>query len=120
MFEGITNKIAESVVPPIVVGAIAKYKGEGCRNLKLAIALDTDIFQLWVNNARDEGIYDLETARHYAGMAPDAKNLLTMSNIRKWLMQEGQCDIVRVIDDTPGGNDWLERILERFKEGLWG
>lgn len=120
MFEGITNKIAESVVPTLVVDTIARYKGEGCRNLKLAIALDTDIFQLWVENAENEGIYDLETARRYAGMAKDARKLLTMSNVRQWLLQQGQADIVRVIDATPGGNDWLERTLEKFKIGLWG
>lgn len=120
MFEGITNKIAESVVPPIVVGAIAKYKGDGCRNLKMVIALDTDIYELWVQNAQNEGIYDLDTARRYAGMAKDAKNLLTVSNVRQWLFQEGQADIVRTIDETPGGTDWLERTLNKFKEGLWG
>jgi hypothetical protein len=119
MFGKLTNAVAEAIIPGLVTSAICKYAGDGCCNLKTAILLDIDVFQLWVENAEQEGVTGVDEARKWARMAPSSKNLLTTTNVRKWFMEKGMFDVIRTIDGTPGGTEWFEKTLMAFRRGLW-
>jgi hypothetical protein len=119
MLEKLGNAVAEAVIPGMVTSAICNYAGDGCCNLKTAILLDIDVFQLWVENAEQEGITDLQSARKYARMAPSGKNLLTVSNVRRWFLEKGMTDVIRIIDGTPGGTEWFDKTIQAFRKGLW-
>lgn len=119
MFDGIGDKIAEHVIPGMVCGYLRQYAGQNCQNLKVAICLNMDIFDLWVQNAEKEGIRTLADVQNMTRKAPKARNLVTTTNVRKWLLEEGMTDIIKTVDTTPGGTQWFEWTVMRFREGLW-
>jgi hypothetical protein len=113
------DTIGNAVLPGMVVDIFRKYKGPDCKDLRTGILINVDLWRLWEINAEQYGEMTPEKARDYAGMFPNGKQMLTCENLRKWLLQEREWDIVRTIDSTPGGQAWLERTIERFREGLW-
>jgi hypothetical protein len=117
---GIVQKVAESVIRPMVVELLDKYSGgSNCVELKKAIILNWDLYQIWLDNYRNEGVQGPEDARKWTAMAPSARGLLTPDNVRKWLLLEKKFDILRTIDTTYGGKDWFERTINKFREELW-
>ena len=120
LFDGVTTAIAEPIIARIVVNEITRYAGPEGKGLVIAICLNKDIFQLWVDNADAEGIeYNLESARGWAQKAPAAYKLVTPVNVKKWLCKNDCAHLVRVIETTVGGDAWLEWTVRRFREGLW-
>lgn len=113
------EKIGTAFLSSIVVGAISKYAGDDCKNLRTAIALNIDIFDLWVKNYENEGLYGPDEARRWASMFPSGKNLLTASNVRIWMNEQGCSHVVEALNTIPGGDKWLRQTLDSFKRGLW-
>ena len=117
---GLLSGVSESVVSSIVVGYLDRYSGAGCSNLRLAIQENVDLFQLWVENASREGVMDLNQARFWTRKFPGVKRMVTPNNVKRWLAEKRRRDIVRAIEETAGGEAWLEWQLGRFRSGLWG
>lgn len=117
---GLLSGMSESVVSRIVCGYLDRYSGAGCSNLRKAIQENVDLFQLWVDNASREGVMDLKQARYWTRKFPHVKGMVTSSNVKRWLVEKRRSDIVRTIEETPGGKEWLDWQLERFRSGLWG
>ena len=113
------DTIGNAILPGMVVDVFRRYKGEGCKDLRTGILINVDLWRVWEVNAEQCGEMTPDQARKYASMFPDGRNLLNCENLRKWLLQEREWDIVRTIDSTPGGQDWLERTIARFRDGLW-
>lgn len=119
-FDGVTSAIAEPIIRRIVVNEITRYAGPEGKGLVLAICLNKDIFQLWVDEGEKEGVaYGLQEARRWAQRAPAAHKLLTCDNIKKWLCKNDCQHLVRVIESTTDGDAWLKWTVNRFREGLW-
>ncbi len=117
---GIVQRVAESVIRPMVVDLLDKYSGGcNCVELRKAIILNWDLYQIWLDNYQNEGVQGPEDARKWTAMAPSAKDLLTTDNVRKWLLLEKKFDILRTIDTTYGGKDWFDRTIKKFREELW-
>lgn len=117
---GLLSGVSESVVSSIVCGYLDRYSGDGCSNLRSAIQDNVDLYQLWVDNASREGVMDLKQARYWTRKFPNVKRMVTSSNVKRWLAEKKRRDIVRAIEETPGGQEWLEWQLGRFRSGLWG
>lgn len=117
---GLLSGVSELIVSNIVCGYLDRYSGKGCSNLRLAIQENVDLYQLWVDNASKEGVMDLNQARYWTRKFPGVKRMVTSSNVKRWLAEKKRRDIVRAIDETPGGQEWLEWQLGRFRSGLWG
>jgi hypothetical protein len=120
LFDGVTTAIAEPIIARIVVNEITRFAGPEGKGLVIAICLNKDIFQLWVDNGAQEGVaYGLDEARMWAQKAPKAHALLTAVNVKKWLCKNDCQHLVAVIERTSGGDAWLEWTVRRFREGLW-
>lgn len=117
---GLLSGVSESVVSSIVCGYLDRYSGNGCSNLRSAIHGNVDLYQLWVDNASKEGVMDLKQARYWTRKFPKVQGMVTSSNVKRWLVEKRRPDIVHAIDETPGGQEWLEWQLGRFRSGLWG
>lgn len=121
LLDGVTSKIAEPIIRRIVVNEITRWAGPRGDGLIGAICMNKDIFQLWVDKGAEEGVeYGLEDARGWAAKAPQAYKLLTSTNIKKWLSMNDCQHLVRVIEQTYGGDEWLDWTINRFRVGLWG
>lgn len=120
IINGVINGASEKVVSGLLCGYLRRYAGPQCANLKTAIANRTDIYQLWVENAGREGIHGLREARFWSHKFPKVQYMVTPNNVKRWLRQEGLVDIVRTVESTPGGEQWLAWQLDRFRAGLWG
>jgi hypothetical protein len=119
MFDGLTAAIAEPIMQTMVVDQIKRYAGPRGEGLRIAICLNKDIYQLWVDNADAEGIQGIDQARTWTRRAPTAKNLLTSENVKEWLRCQKCSHLISIIETTPGGNAWLEWTVRRFRDGLW-
>jgi hypothetical protein len=117
---GLLSGVSESVVSNIVCGYLDTYAGPRCNNLQRAICSRVDIYQLWVENASQEGIMDLRQARYWTRMFPQVRRMVTSQNVKRWLKAKRKYDIVRIIETTEGGDQWLEWQVGRFRSGLWG
>ena len=117
---GLLSGVSESVVSGIVVGYLDRYSGSSCCNLRLAIQDNVDLYQLWVDNASREGVMDLKQARYWTRKFPKVENMVTSKNVKRWLLDKRRRDIVKAIEETAGGEAWLEWQLGRFRSGLWG
>lgn len=117
---GLLSGVSESVVSSIVCGYLDTYAGPRCSNLKTAIDSKVDIYQLWVENASKEGIMDLRQARYWTRKFPKVQKMVTPQNVKRWLKAKRKDDIVRIIETTEGGDQWLEWQIGRFRSGLWG
>lgn len=119
----ILGKMGEKIGTPflrsLVVGYFQKYAGPEGKDLKKAILLDIDLWQLWCDNYECEGVYSPEQARAWAKMFPSGRNLLTVPNLRLWLQDEGCTDILHVLNTTPGADSWVRWTLNNFAKGLW-
>ena len=120
VWDRVTAAIAEPIMQTMVVEQITRYAGEKGDGLKIAICLNKDIYQLWIDEAEQEGIPGLEEARKWSKKAPTAWQYLTSKNIKVWLEDQKCHHLVLIIEQTPGGNAWLEWTCKRFREGLWG
>ncbi len=78
---GIFSGISEGVVASILCGHFKKYAGPDCADLRLAIGQNIDLYQLWVDNARAEGIRGPREVRSWARMFPKVQNLMTPKNM---------------------------------------
>jgi len=117
---GLLSGVSERMVSSIVCGYLDKYSGAHCSNLRDAIQENTDLYQLWVDNASQEGVMDIKQARYWTRKFPKVQNMVTSDNVKRWLREKRRDDIVRTIEDTKGGEDWLEWQIGRFRSGLWG
>jgi hypothetical protein len=114
-----TEKIGTPFLRSLVVGYFQRYAGPDAKDLRTAIILDIDIWQLWCDNCESEGIYTPEQARAWAKMFPSGRNLLTVTNLKLWLQEENCQDILRILDKTAGSDEWLRFTLKNFTKGLW-
>ena len=117
---GILSGISEGVVSSILCGHLKKYAGPGCADLRLAISQNIDLYQLWVENARAEGVRGPREVRSWTRMFPKVQYMMTTKNVKRWLREQGLESIVRTVESTEGGDQWLEKQLARFRAGLWG
>lgn len=115
----IGNAIGDAIIPSLVTDYLRRYSGPGCCDLKTAIFRNIDIFELWIQYGESEGIIGVEQAIRMAKMAPNGRRLLTPENVRKWLTQERMFDIIKTIDEMPGGQKWFCWTIENFRKGLW-
>ncbi len=104
----------------MLCGYFKRYSGPQCVNLRKAIVNNIDIYQLWLDNARRERVWDLEEARRWTRLFPEVQNMVTPQRVKKWLKEQGLHDIVRTVENTSGGNEWLAWQVSRFRSGLWG
>lgn len=117
---GILTSIGESFVSSIVCDYLKKYSGPHCVNLKTAIAQNVDVYQLWIDNAKREGVHTLNDARVWSQRFPKVQYMVTAPNVKRWLAERDLREIVRTVETTEGGEAWLKWQLERFRGGLWG
>lgn len=122
--DGFMGAAYDAVLPSMVVPLFRRYAGPGCKDLKMAILLRTDIYTVWCDNAAEEkrnnpAMMTPEDVRSIAKRFPGAKKHITSDRVRKWLHDQGCQDILVAVDATPGGRTWLERQVEAFKEGLF-
>ena len=117
---GLLSGVSESVVSSIVCGYLDRYSGNGGSNLRSAIHERVDLYQLWVENASREGVMGLDQAKYWTRKFPGVRKMVTSPNVKRWLAEKKRHDLVRAIDETPGGQEWLEWQLGRFRSGLWG
>lgn len=120
LFDGVTTAIAEPIIARIVVNEITRWAGPEGKGLAIAICLNKDIYQLWIEEGEKEGVaYNLDEARGWAQKAKNAHTLLTSDNVKKWLCKNNCQHLVRVIERTSGGDAWLTWTVARFRRGLW-
>jgi hypothetical protein len=117
---GLFSHLSEGVVSGIVCDYFDKYSGPQCTNLQKAITTNVDIYQLWVDNARKEGIHDLNKARQWTHMFPKVQYMVTPLNVKRWLREQGLTKIIKTVESTDGGEEWLAWQVGRFRKGLWG
>ncbi|NLI73480.1 MAG: hypothetical protein GX369_01735 [Euryarchaeota archaeon] len=116
---GLFSGVSESIVSNIICGYLDKYSGRECSNLREAIKENVDLYQLWIDNASREGVMGIKQARYWTRKFPKVKGMVTSSNVKRWLVEKRRHDIVLAIEETPGGQEWLEWQLGRFRSGLW-
>lgn len=124
LFDGFKQTAYEAVLPSVVVPLFRQYAGQGCKDLKIAILLNVDLYQIWVANAeaekkRNPRLWTPDEVRNVASRFRDAKGLITVENVRKWLKDQGCQDILLTVDTTPGGRAWLDKQVSRFKMELF-
>jgi len=117
---GIMSGFTEAVVSNILCNYFKRYAGPQCSNLHEAIVNNVDIYQLWIENARREGVWDLREAKRWTRMFPEVRRMVTPQTVKRWLREQGLHDIVRTVEGTGGGDDWLAWQVNRFRTGLWG
>jgi len=117
---GLFSGISEGVVSSILCGYFRKYAGPDCTDLRVAIDRNIDLYQLWVDNARAEGVRGPKEVRTWTRMFPDVQYMVTTQNVKRWLREQGLDDIARTVETTRGGDKWLEWQIQRFRAGLWG
>lgn len=117
---GILSGISEGVVSSVLCGYLKKYAGPGCADLRVAICQNVDLYQLWVENARAEGVRGPKDVRSWTRMFPKVQYMMTTKNVKRWLREQGLDNIARTVESTEGGEQWLEWQVERFRTGLWG
>ncbi len=117
---GLFSGISEGVVSSILCGYLKKYAGPGGSDLKLAINKNVDLYQLWVENARAEGVRGPREVRTWTRMFPKVQYMMTPQNVKRWLREQGLEHIARTVETTEGGEKWLAWQVERFRTGLWG
>jgi hypothetical protein len=116
---GLFSGLSESVVSGILCNYFRRYAGPQCRDLKLAIQQNVDLYQLWVDNAESEGVRGPREVRSWARMFPKVESMVTPANLKRWLREQGMGDIARTVESTAGGEEWLAWQITRFKVGLW-
>lgn len=119
VWDKVSAAFAEPVIQTMVVEQITRYAGPKGDGLKIAICLNKDIYQLWIEEGEREGIPGLDEARRWTARAPTAWKFLTPDNIKRWLDEQGWHIYVDVIERTSGGDEWLDWTCKRFREGLW-
>ncbi len=119
IFSSLTQGFTEVVVSNLLCNYFKIYAGPQCANLKTAIANNVDIYQLWVENAHREGVWDLREARRWTHMFPKVQSMVTPQSVKRWLKEQGLNDIVSTVENTSGGNEWLAWQVNRFRAGLW-
>lgn len=119
ILDKMTEKVGTAFLRSLVVGYFKRYAGDGAKNLRTAIVLQMDLWQMWCANYECEGLYGPEQAKAWAKMYPSGKNLLTVPNLRLWLEDEGCREILYTLDNTPGADEWLRWTLNNFAKGLW-
>jgi hypothetical protein len=117
---GIFSGISQGVVSASLCGHFKRHAGPDCADLRSAICQNVDLYQLWVDNARAEGIRGPREVRSWARMFPKVQKLMTPKNVKRWLREQGLSNIARTVETTEGGEQWLEWQLDRFRVGLWG
>ena len=117
---GIFSSLSEGMVSSILCSYLRRYSGPGCANLRTAISQNIDIYQLWVENARAEGVRGPGEVRQWARMFPHVQRMMTTQNVKRWLREQGLGNIARTVETTEGGEAWLEWQIGRFRTGLWG
>ncbi|MGE5379308.1 MAG: hypothetical protein ACM3L5_00370 [Candidatus Saccharibacteria bacterium] len=108
------------MVSSILCGYLKRYSGPGCTNLRTAINQNVDIYKLWVENAKAEGVRGPREVRHWTRMFPHVERMMTPQNVKRWLREQGMENIARTVETTEGGEKWLEWQVGRFRTGLWG
>ena len=105
---GILSSIGEGVVSSIVCDYLKKYSGPKCSNLKLAISQNVDVYQLWIDNAKKEGIHGINDARVWSRRFPEIGTRSPARTVKRWLMDRDLREIVRTVETTEGGEAWLK------------
>jgi hypothetical protein len=119
IWDKVTASIAEPVMQTMVVDQITRYAGPNGDGLRIAICLNRDIYQMWVDNWEKEGLESPDEARKWTQRAPTAWRLLTPVNVKRWLDEQHCQHLVEIIERTTGGEAWLEWTCKRFRDGLW-
>jgi hypothetical protein len=117
---GLLSGIGEDVVSGILCGYLRKYSGPKCTNLRAAIVQNVDLYNLWIENSMKEGVRGPREVRHWTKRFPKYQRMMTPQNVKRWLREQGLDNIARTVENTEGGEQWLEWQLERFRTGLWG
>jgi hypothetical protein len=117
---GLFSSLSEGMVSSILCGYLRKYSGPNCTNLRTAIDQNVDLYKLWAENARAEGVRGPREVRQWTRMFPRVQYMMTAPNVKRWLREQGMENIARTVETTKGGDECLEWQVGRFRTELWG
>ena len=118
-FDALVESFANVTLPRIICPIISRSAGPNCKNLTLAIYLNDSLLDAYKKGATSVGLWDYDTVRRTAKRFPQVRAMVDRDKVLKWLEKEGHQDIIRALEETPGGLLWLERQIESFKHDLF-
>lgn len=120
VLDAIIKGFVNGALPGVICPIIQEAAGPNCKNLKIAIYMNDSLLKAYRDNARSVGLWDYEIVQRTAKRFPQARDMVTSSEVLVWLKKRGHEDIVQTLEQTPGGLIWLNRQIEDFKTDLFG
>ena len=117
--DAVIKGFVNGALPGIICPIIQQAAGPNCKSLKLAIFMNDSLLKAYKENAQTVGLWDYDTVRSTAKRFPQAREMVTSSEVLVWLKKRGHEDIVQTLEQTPGGLIWLNRQIEDFKHDLF-
>lgn len=120
IFDPLIEGFVNSYLPGVVCPIIQRCAGPNCRDLRVAILMNESLLLAYKKGAESQGLWDYESVKSAAKSYPKARRFVSGDKVMGWLKDKGHYDIIKVIETTPGGQQWLNRQIEDFKTDLFG